>query len=131
MNLLLDSHTLLWLMEGKSNLSQEAMDLIADAENALHLSMASVWEIGIKVGLRKLSLSVSISTFFTTAITGYSLIVLPITVDDCVWYETLIFPDSGHRDPFDRMIVTHSQRNELSIVGIDTAFDSYGVNRLW
>ena len=131
MSLLLDSHTLLWLMQSNPRLSEEAVSLIADSSNLLYLSMASVWEIGIKSGLRKIGLSVPYATFLDTAINGYGLKILPITVDDCVRYEALPFPDREHRDPFDRMIIIHALRNGLSIVGIDTAFDSYGVNRLW
>jgi PIN domain nuclease of toxin-antitoxin system len=130
-NLLLDSHTLLWLMDGNPSLSAPAAALIADPANHLHLSMASVWEIGIKVGLKKMGLSVPFSTFLTTAVSGYGLVVLPITTDDCVHYEALPFPDPKHRDPFDRMIVTHAQQHGLSLVGVDAAFDAYGVTRLW
>ena len=93
--------------------------------------MASVWELAIKVGLRKLTLSAPFSAFMTRAITGYGLTVLPMSVDDCVGYEQLPFPDPQHRDPFDRMIITQALRNVLSIVGVDVAFDPYGVPRLW
>ena len=131
MNLLLDTHTLLWLMEGPTNLSATASALLADPANRLHMSMASVWEIGIKVGLKKLGLSVPFATFLDTAVNGYGLSVLPITADDCVRYEQLPFPDPQHRDPFDRMIITHALREGLSVVGVDVSFDAYGVARLW
>jgi PIN domain nuclease of toxin-antitoxin system len=130
-NLLLDSHTLLWLMEGNPNLSAKASALIADPANQLLLSMASVWEIGIKSGLKKMGLSVPYATFLSTALNGYGLTVLPISADDCIDYEALLFPDKQHRDPFDRMIVIHARRNGLSLVSVDTAFDPYGVTRLW
>lgn len=131
MNLLLDSHTLLWLMDDNSSLSATAVDLITTPANVLYLSMASVWEIAIKCGLGKLVLSVPYATFLETAIVGYGLIVLPITLDDCFEYERLEFPDKLHRDPFDRMIVVHSMRESLAIVGVDASFDAYGVKRLW
>ncbi len=67
----------------------------------------------------------------TRAITGYGLTVLAVTFDDCVAYERLPFPDRQHRDPFDWMIIVHAQRDGLSVVGVDTAFDSYGIIRLW
>jgi PIN domain nuclease of toxin-antitoxin system len=130
-NLLVDSHTLLWLMEGSPNLSPKAAVLIADPANLLHLSMASVWEIAIEAGLKKLGLSVPFSTFLTTAVSGYGLTVLPISTDDCIRYERLSFPDPQHRDPFDRMIIVHALRNGISVVGNDAAFDAYGVTRLW
>ena len=55
MNLLLDSHTLLWLMQSNPNLSATAARLLADPANRLFLSMASIWEIGIKSGLGKMA----------------------------------------------------------------------------
>jgi PIN domain nuclease of toxin-antitoxin system len=130
-NLLLDSHTLLWLMAANPSLSGTAAALIGDPANRLHLSMASAWEIAIKVGLKKMGLSVPFATFLATAITGYGLVVVPITTDDCVSYAALPFPDPKHRDPFDRMIAIHALRNKLSLVGNDSAFDLYGVTPLW
>jgi PIN domain nuclease of toxin-antitoxin system len=130
-NLLLDSHTLLWLMQANPSLSGRASALIGDPANRLYLSMASIWEIGLKVGLKKMGLSVPFATFLATAMNGYGLIVVPITTDDCISYEALPFPDPKHRDPFDRMIVTHALRNKLDVVGNDGAFDTYGVTRLW
>ena len=70
MNLLLDSHTLLWLMDSNPQLSTTATGLIADPLNHLYLSMASIWEIAIKTGLGKLALTVPYSTFLDTAIDG-------------------------------------------------------------
>ena len=93
--------------------------------------MASIWEISIKVGLKKMRLSVPLSRFLSTAIDGYGLDILPITTDDCIHYGALSFPNPDHRDPFDRMIITHAQRNGLSVIGVDTAFDSYGIGRIW
>ena len=93
MNLLIDSHTLLWLMQSNSNLSATATELLADPANQLYLSMASIWEIGIKSGSGKLGLSVPYEMFLDTAIKGYGLIVLPITTEDCVRYKELPFPD--------------------------------------
>jgi PIN domain nuclease of toxin-antitoxin system len=130
-NLILDSHTLLWLMEANPKLSATAAALIADPVNKLYLSMASIWEIGIKSGLGKMGLSVPYEKFLDTAVNGYALIVLPIMIDDCIRYEALPFPDKQHRDPFDRMIIIHALRDKLEIVGIDSAFDAYGVTRHW
>jgi PIN domain nuclease of toxin-antitoxin system len=93
-NLLLDSHTLLWLMEASPSLSRTARALIGDPANRLHLSMASIWEIGIKVGLKKMGLSVPFATFLETAVNGYGLIIVSITTDDCINYEGFAIPES-------------------------------------
>ena len=131
MKLLLDTHTLLWHADGDPQMSVTATALLIDPANALFLSMATVWEVAIKMGLKKLTLSAPYATFMTRAINGYGLTVLPITLDECAAYEQLPFPDKQHRDPFDRMIVIHAVRNGLSVVGVDAAFDPYGISRLW
>lgn len=131
MNLLLDSHTLLWLMESNPKLSDTARRLLADPMNELYLSIASIWEIGIKSGLGKMGLSVPYTKFLDTAINGYGLIVLPITMDDCVRYESMPFPNKQHHDPFDRMIIIHAQREGLAIIGVDSSFDYYDITRIW
>jgi PIN domain nuclease of toxin-antitoxin system len=129
--LLLDTHTLLWHADGSPQMSATATALVMDPANDLFLSLASVWEIALKVGIKKLTLSAAYATFMTRAITGYGISVLPITTDDCVRYEPLPFPDKKHRDPFDRMIITHALRDGLPVVGVDASFDSYAVTRLW
>jgi PIN domain nuclease of toxin-antitoxin system len=129
--LLLDTHTVLWHADASPRMSAAATALLVDPANELFLSTASVWEVAIKSGLKKLVLTGGYSGFMAKAITDYSLTVLPISFDDCVAFEQLPFPDPQHRDPFDRMIVIHAQRNGLSVVGADTAFDPYGVTRLW
>ena len=131
MKLLLDTHTFLWHADGDPRMSATATALLVDPANDLFLSMASVWEIAIKVGLKKLTLSAPYVLFMTRAITGYGLTVLPMALDDCVAYEQLPVPSKQHRDPFDRMIVVHALRNGLSLVGVDVAFNPYGVTRLW
>src|SRR3954465_957845 len=105
-------------------MSATATALLTDPANDLYLSMASAWEIAIKVGIGKLALSCSYADYMKTAITGYGLNVLPITLEDCAQYAAIAFPLRDHRDPFDRLIITHAQRNGASIVGDDINFDS-------
>ena len=131
MKLLLDTHTFLWHADGDPKMSAAATALLIDPANELFLSMASVWELAIKMGLKKLTVSAPYVAFMTRAITGYGITILPMTFDDCAAYEQLPFPDPQHRDPFDRMIVVHAVRNGLSVVGVDAALDPYGVTRLW
>jgi PIN domain nuclease of toxin-antitoxin system len=129
--LLLDTHTFLWYADGDPRLSFSAAEQLVDPTNELFLSTASVWEISIKVGLEKLTLSSPYLTFMQKAISGYGLKVLPVTLDDCSAYEQLEFPNPKHRDPFDRMIITHAQRYGMTILSVDSAFESYDVPVLW
>ena len=131
MKLLLDTHTFLWHADGDPQMSAAATALLIDPANDLFLSMASVWELAIKTGLKKLRLSAPFAAFMRRAITGYAMTLLPVTLDNCAAYEQLPFPDPQHRDPFDRMIAVHALGNGLSVVGNDVAFDAYGVTRLW
>lgn len=131
MKLLLDTHTFLWHADANPQVSAAATQLLIDPANDLFLSIASLWEVAIKVGLNKLRLSASFDHFVTRAISQYGIGLLPITIDDCVHYAALPFPLQSHRDPFDRLIITHAQRHSLSIVGADSHFDAYGIIRLW
>ena len=131
MKLLLDTHTLLWHADGSSQMSATATALLVDPGNELFLSMATVWEIAIKVGLKKLTLSSPYVHYMSQAIMGYGLTVLPMSLEDCGEYEALPFPLPKHRDPFDRLIITQAKRNGMSIVGADKEFDAYGITRLW
>lgn len=131
MRLLLDSHTLIWLMDDAPLLSRTAAALIADPANQLFVSGASLWEMSIKIGLGKLTLAVSFSRFLKTAIDGYGLELLPVSREDCEHYATLPFPNAGHRDPFDRMLVTQAVRHELKLLSSDSALDAYQSPRIW
>ena len=66
-----------------------------------------------------------------SALTAYRITLVAITIDDCIAYEQLPFPNSAHRDPCDRMIIAQARRSGLTSVGNDSAFDSYGIARLW
>lgn len=131
MKLLLDTHAFLWHVGGDPQLSADATALLTDPANELFLSAATLWEIAIKSGLKKLILSAPYLAFMARAIAGYGLIVMPAPLDDCAVYEQLPFPDARLRDPFDRMIVVHALRHGFSVVSADAALDGYGPLRLW
>ncbi len=131
MNLLLDTHTFLWQVEGSPSLSPDAINLITDPANPSYLSMASVWEMAIKVSLNKLALSRPFLPFVADALKLFGVYLLPISLDDCDAYRQLPFSDPKHRDPFDRMLVAQAHSRGLSLVSADAAFDAYGITRLW
>jgi PIN domain nuclease of toxin-antitoxin system len=79
-------------------MSAAATALLVDPSNELFLSMAAAWEIAIKVGLKKLTLSADYASFMSKAIAGYGITLLPITIEDCAAYEALPFPSPLHRD---------------------------------
>lgn len=128
MRLLLDSHILLWAVDQPSHLSAAAAVALQDPTNDLLVSAGSIWEIAIKVGLKKLTLSLPYKQWMNAALTDLGAVVFPITVD---YAEVLTTLPDHHRDPFDRLLVAQALVERVPIVSADPAFDPYGVSRLW
>ncbi len=128
MKLLLDSHALLWAVDEPTRLSPVATVALQDPANDLFLSAATVWEIAIKIGLAKLTLSLPYRQWMNQAITDLGLMVLPITVEYSDHHASL---PQHHGDPFDRLIVAQALTEKCPIVSADVHFDAYGVTRLW
>lgn len=128
MDLLLDTHTFLWYIDGDPHLSAKAHAQISNPNNHLLLSMASLWEIAIKIGVGKLSLSQPLPMLVATELQYYHVDVLAIANAHVVRVATL---PPHHRDPFDRMLVAQCQVENLPLVSRDPAFDAYGIQRLW
>ncbi|MGD1908716.1 MAG: type II toxin-antitoxin system VapC family toxin [Leptolyngbyaceae cyanobacterium] len=127
MRALIDTHTFLWHIEGSPKLSVQAREVIDSSVNDLFLSVASLWEIAIKLGLNKLSLENSFSEL-EGLLTELEIELLPIAFSDTNQYLALPL---HHRDPFDRMLIAQAITNSLIIVSADTAFDAYDVQRMW
>lgn len=128
MNLLLDTHTFLWFTAGDSNLSQTARAAIEDENNNLYLSVASIWEIAIKVSIEKLELSEPFEVLIPDMLAENEIELLDISVNHAALISSMPF---HHRDPFDRLIAAQAKTEQLTLVSADTIFDTYGVNRLW
>jgi PIN domain nuclease of toxin-antitoxin system len=128
MRLLLDTHTFLWFVTDDPQLSATAQALIVDPTNEIFVSPASYWEVAIKVSLGKYPLTVAFEQFFTQGIVGNDFSILPIEVRHAAILSSL---PMHHKDRFDRMIIAQSMAEQISVVGVDAAFDAYGVTRLW
>lgn len=128
MRLLLDSHVLIWAVEPPMKLSATAVAALQDPGNDLILSVGSVWEIAIKVGLNKLALSRPYRPWIEKAMADLGLVVLPITVEHADAQAVL---PHHHRDPFDRLLAAQAQVEQVPLVSSDPKFDPYGIARLW
>jgi PIN domain nuclease of toxin-antitoxin system len=126
--LLVDSHTLLWAVDNPTQLTPAATTALHDPANDLLLSAATIWEIAIKVGVGKLLLGLPFRQWMNQAIADLSLTVLPISVEYADVQATL---PRHHGDPFDRLLVAQALTEGIPVVSVDTAFDPYGVTRLW
>jgi PIN domain nuclease of toxin-antitoxin system len=127
-DLLLDTHAMLWFFWDDSRLSSHAKMLIEDADNRKLVSIASCWEIAIKVGLGKLNLGEPSRSFLPREIARNNFELLPISLDHATTVEGLVL---HHRDPFDRLLIAQAMVEGLSLVGSDAVFDKYGISRLW
>ena len=128
MNLLLDTHSFIWFVEDSPSLSAQARALIEEPTNAVFFSMASVWEMAIKVSLGKLHLSQPFDLFIPNQLLLNDITILDITVNHTLLVATLPF---HHRDPFDRLLIAQSLVERMPCVSIDSVFDAYSVDRLW
>jgi PIN domain nuclease of toxin-antitoxin system len=127
MRLLLDTHAFLWFIDDNPSLSARAKALL-ESEADLLLSVASLWEIAIKVSIGKLILTQPYDVFMRRQLTDNDIKILPINLAHLGAVSTLPF---HHRDPFDRLLIAQAMIEQLPIVSVDAAFDVYTVNRLW
>jgi PIN domain nuclease of toxin-antitoxin system len=127
MELLLDTHVLLWFLNGDDKLPVRVRKLIESEENIKYLSIASVWEIGIKMSLGKLifnrGFEILVSLVFENG-----FLILPITTQNILTVSTLEF---FHRDPFDRIIVAQAKDYNYQILTVDENISKYPVNTVW
>lgn len=128
MDLLLDTHTFLWYSTNDPRLSSLAQAVLKDPSNQPHLSVASLWEIAIKVQLGKLRLHAPFEEIVAQVFAQQRLRVLAITSPHLC---QLVALPLLHRDPFDRLLVSQALADGMVIVGHDTAMDGYGVHRMW
>ena len=131
MSFLLDTHAFLWFVNDHSSLSPTAKGIIEDQQSLVYLSAASIWEMAIKSSLRKLDLPAPLKQFVKSHMARNDFGILQITAEHAETVAKLPFPKSGHRDPFDRMIVSQAICHDLTIISRDTALSNYQIQRAW
>lgn len=115
MVLLLDTHSLIWFLNGDEKLSDKAKDLIEDPANSKLVSIASVWEIAIKISLNKFKFSKGFKHFLDM-VEDNGFEILPITFEHIIELSSLGFI---HRDPFDRLLIAQCIADKLTILTKD------------
>jgi len=128
MDLLLDTHTMLWFFWDDPQLSATAKALIEDPANRKLVSIASCWEMAIKAGTGKLKLQDSSWGLLKREVLRNNFEYLQITLEHATHVEILPL---HHRDPFDRLLVAQAVWDKIPIVSVDTIFDKYLITRLW
>ena len=125
MNLLLDTHALLWWLADGPELPGSTRERIADTRNNVVVSAASTWEIVIKVRLGRLKLP--LDAFHEQLATSH-FTLLPITIEHTRAYAGL---PRHHKDPFDRMLIAQALHEKLVFVTKDATVARYPVETLW
>lgn len=128
MDLLLDTHALLWWWTNDARLSARAHELIADENNRVFVSAASAWEIATKQRLGKLSQLPEAGTRFAelVALDGFEHLAVTylhaLRAGNYSWQ---------HRDPFDRMLAAQSDLEAMALLSNDSVFSALEVATLW
>lgn len=128
MNALLDTHTFLWWVADAPQLSYPAKSFIANPDNTIFFSVASAWEIIIKVGTGKLTIPEEPNNYLKSRIIGNKFELLQIDLPHVLQVANL--PDL-HRDPFDRIIIAQSQITGMPILTVDRLILQYDIDIIW
>jgi len=127
MNLLLDTHALIWFSENDPMLGEPAKRAIESPDNIGWVSMATLWEMAIKLSIRKLTLQKTLAEIIAQ-VTANGFDLLPIAPARILTVEQLPF---WHRDPFDRLLIAQALSEGFTLVSNEAVFDQYGAKRLW
>jgi PIN domain nuclease of toxin-antitoxin system len=127
MRLLLDTHVFIWWADDPEKLSPAALAALEDEANELLLSVASVWEMQIKIQLGKLKLSLPLKELVKNQQETNNLTVSPVALPHVLALEALPF---HHKDPFDRLLIAQSIEEGLTLVTADSQFSAYSVKLL-
>lgn len=128
MNLLLDSHAFIWWRDNPQKLSPTVYSSISDSANRAFVSIVTLWELQIKVVLKKLALSSSLERMIEEETKNNGFQILPLELSHISYLENLA---SHHRDPFDRMLLSQGIVEDMTLVSADKHFAKYPVNLLW
>ena len=126
MKYLLDTHIILWLAENSPDLSKTTKEILLNETNKKYISIASCWEVAIKISLKKLYLEGGINEFFRIIIeNGFHFIqILP---ESLFVLETLPF---YHRDPFDRLLISTALSEDMFFITADKQISAYKKEKL-
>jgi PIN domain nuclease of toxin-antitoxin system len=126
---LLDTHAFLWwVSERGTRLSDRARELLSDGSNDVIVSMASVWEMSIKVGFGRMDLPDAIERYVPDRLRHHAFDLLPIDLRHA--FRAGALPPI-HGDPFDRMLIAQAQLEGLALITADPAIGRYDVETIW
>jgi len=128
MKVLIDTHTFLWWNTEDPLLSLHAKQILADGQNEVFLSAASVWEIFIKTAKGRLILPEPPALYISNRMNLYRFRPLAVQISHTVHVYEL---PPYHNDPFDRMLIAQSQLESLPLVTKDEDIQRYDLETIW
>lgn len=128
MKFFLDTHTFLWFVDESPQLAAHSRQLIEDGNNEVHVSVASIWEMAIKVSLNKLEVPAAFETFISQQLAANDFLLLPVEVTHPRVVTSLPF---HHKDPFDRLLAAQALAENIPVISADSKLDPYGIQRVW
>ena len=128
MAFLVDTHAMIWWVIDDPRLPASVRQRIAEPKEQLVFSIASLWEITIKIRNGKLKEIGASIVYLRDYLKEAGIEVLPIKIDHLLRLEML---DLHHRDPFDRLLVAQALEENLPILTEDAAFSRYPVEVVW
>lgn len=120
MQLLLDSHALIWAVQSPDKLGDLAALSISNPSHQILISAATIWEISIKVGIGKLTLTTPFRDWMHAAIQALQATTVPISIEHAALQASL---PSHHRDPFDRLLIAQALVEQVHLVSSEELFD--------
>ncbi len=129
MTILVDSHIYVWAKLNDPRLSTRAKSILRSDDHELFFSLASLWELSIKIRSGKLRTLTSSIAFVHDSLAQDGIHILPIRYDDLLAMEQL---DNHHKDPFDRILIAQAMANGLKLLTEDASIKRYaGVQTIW
>lgn len=128
MNLLLDSHSFVWMHEEPHKLSWKVALELVNPANQIFLSVASVWELQIKIALGKFSFSNTLENVINEEHQTNNLQILSVQLSHVLYLKNLPL---HHKDPFDRLLISQAIVENMILVSADADFSKYQVSLLW
>lgn len=128
MRLLLDTHVFIWWDDDYKRLPENVLAALLSADNTLYLSLASIWEMQIKIQLGKLRFDLPLAEKVRDQQQKNALQLLSITADHIYALEALPY---HHRDPFDRLLIAQASQDGLQLITHDANIKKYSIKTFW
>ncbi len=126
--ILLDTHVFIEIRSGSTKLPHRVKKIFHNPDSELYISIASVWEMAIKMHLKKLHLDLPLKELMQSALSTGLITLLPMELEHVFALQTL---SDHHRDPFDRILISQSKHENMALLSGDEVFDLYKIERIW